>query len=130
MKTGKAEVTFTWYADHPKHGELILVIPCTYDYKYSYIYCPRIIRERMRNKMNGVMSMELHVGPLGFIPRQYYEEAGMMVLTPFNLRLLAMFDHHRQRFGIPDEHVAQHDQEICRFILEGWEKFTKEIDVK
>lgn len=130
MNTGKAEITFTWYAEHPKDGELILAIPCTTDYKYSYIYCPRMIRERLRGRINGVMSLELHVGPMGFIPRHLYEEAGIMVLTPFNVRLLAMFDHRRKDFGIPDEHMAKHDDELSAFILEAWEKFTKEIDQK
>lgn len=126
MKTEKT--TFTWYATHPQHGELVLAIPSINSYRNAYIYCPRIIRERLRPKINLLLSLELSLGPVGFIPRCYYEEAGIMVRTPMSIRLLAVTDEHRDMLGLPDEHVGHHDDLLSNFILDEWKKFTNPVD--
>lgn len=123
-----AAMTFVWYADHPRDGELILAIPSDNAFRYSYIYSPRIIRERIGKRMNPLVSLELSLGPHGFVPRQYYEEAGMTARTPFSIRLLAMKDKHRDLFGLDESHLGQHDEELSSFMLNEWKKFTNAID--
>lgn len=127
MKT--QNTMFTWYANHPHRGELVLAVPAIDNYRNAYIYSPIIIRERLQRKMNALMSLELFLGPMGFIPRCYYEEAGIMVRTPLNIRLLAVTDQYRDKLGIPDDHLGNHDEELSAFILDEWKKFTNQIDL-
>lgn len=119
------QTLFVWYAVHPRDGDLILVIPELEHYRYCYIYSPRIIHERLRHKMDPVLALELNVGPIGYVPRCLYEEAGFMVETPLEFRLLALEDEAKT---LTEERMQAHDSALKKFILGAWnsaKKFTK-----
>lgn len=111
---------FMWYAEHPAHGDLVLIIPAVRAYKHAYIYAPRIVFDRIgKHNMNPLVSLELNLGPMmGIIPRNYYEEAGFMVATPFWLRLLAAVEESREDTKLSEKN----DGRITGFILDEWKK--------
>ncbi len=109
--------SFVWYATHPKDGELIMAIEPMENYKYGFLYAPRIIFDRLRGKVNALISLELNTGPLGFVPRRFYNEAGFTVVIPFRLRMLALFDNQSLN--------EKHDGEIVQFMLKAWNQKEK-----
>lgn len=114
--------TFTWYATSPKHGELILAIPSCNSFRNSYIYSPRMIHERLPDKTNPAFTLELSLGPLGFISRRYYEEAGFMARTPFKIRMIALADSYKT---LDDKTLQHFNSTLTCFILDEWEKVYK-----
>lgn len=125
----EGSMTFIWYARDERDGELVLAIPSMEAYRLAYIYSPRIIFERIKPHMNPALAFELNLGPCGLIPREYYEEAGITVTTPVSIRLVAMKDRHRELFGLDENYVGEHDEELSEFILSSWNKFYKKVQV-
>lgn len=121
----KADTTFTWYAAHPQHGELVLTIPEHEQFRYSYIYCPRMIIERLGSRINPLIALELSTGPCGLIPRYFYEEAGLMTMTPIAIRLIAVVEQNLQRKGSHESLASKHDKVLSAFILQEWENVYK-----
>lgn len=117
---------FTWYATHPRDGDLVMaVVPANY-FKYCYIYAPRIIAERLKPNLNSLMALELSLGPMGAIPRRYYVEAGFTTDTPFKIRMIAILENSKSR---PEESwLMEQDEMITAFILKEWQKNV--IDVR
>lgn len=125
MKTNKP-TEFIWYASHPTDGELILLVFPKDHYKKAFIYAPRIIYDRVRHRMNPLITLELGCGPMGCIPWDYYREAGFCVPTPLQIRLLAMLENYSREKGEETSPVEKYDADLSAFILKEWnaKKFT------
>jgi hypothetical protein len=115
MKTASE---FVWYVDHPVVGQIILAIQPGTVYKHGYIYAPRIIAERLPAEYrNAASSLELSLGPLGLIPRRYYQEAGFEVVLPMRIRFIAMMEAQREDDA---EMLPTWCQELDAYMLGQW----------
>ena len=107
---------FIWYAQHPKAGDLTLVIEPENHFKFGFLYSPAIVADRLRGYVNPMVAMELGTGPCGIIPRRFYDEAGFMVQVPFRVRMIAIMDQ-------TDKGAAErHEQELSAYMTRAWEE--------
>lgn len=119
------EPPFTWYAEHERDGDLTMLVKPERSYKFGFIYSPKMIIERLKSRgrrLTDYEILELNMGPLGFIDRRLYNEAGFTFLTPFRIRMTIITYVH-----IPDHTEAQsieflekHDQELTETMLRVW----------
>jgi hypothetical protein len=108
---------FIWFVRHRRYGELILIVQPSNNFARGWLYSTQIIAERLRPVWDKVYGLELCIGPLGFIPRKYYEEAGFAVELPKSLRILIAACHSH------DELVDKRcDKEIKKWVIDQWNK--------
>jgi len=119
---------FIWWANDPRDGELTLIVAPYGNYKFSRITCMRIIAERVMRRDGSdhdkVIALELCLAPMGFIDERHYEEGSIEVITPIQVRSIALADHHFGK-GKEDFITNKMDKILCDFILAEWRKARK-----
>lgn len=104
---------YVWYAEHPRFGDLVLLVEPTVKRPIGLIYCARMVRERLKHTLNDAITLEIQLGPVGLVPKHYYEEAGIQVNVPLRIRKLLQL--------IELDPVAELDRELEAWILTQWD---------
>lgn len=113
----KAQEPFVWYATDPIDGELILHVDPQDVYKRGHIYCIRMVAERLpKSGWGRVWRLEAQLGPCGLAPARYWQEGGVEVLVPFELRTRVMLYAPE---GAPDV-PRDLDRKLVAWILFEW----------
>jgi hypothetical protein len=117
--------SFTWYADHPKIGDIHITI--TRGSKIVELFSPQAARKILGRKATPFECFELFLGPLGALNDRVRKEATIITHAPKDIFNILRKSHSRQIKLLGDENGEQElmteedDNKLNEWVIAAWD---------